>query len=156
MKFSASKRVVFILIICFILLLLGGMSLYFKDVISNGIKYGRWFTVDRYEELFDYCDWEKEGEQLRIKCKALLESISAPKENRDGICYEYLVYHNKYPENVKVFKLCEEPKSIFYENKDKSIMSKLKLDLVISFEGKFLNYSYEKVEMLNFMESKKY
>ncbi|HRZ19861.1 MAG TPA: hypothetical protein P5136_07445 [Methanofastidiosum sp.] len=153
MKVSASKRVLFIIIFLFILLL-GGVAYYFKDVISNGIKYGRWFTVDKYEELFDYCDWERKGKDLNIKCKALLRSMSVPKDNKDGICYEYLVYHKKYPENVKEFKLCEDPKSIYYENKDKSITLKLKIDLAISFDGELLNYSYKKIEMLNITESK--
>lgn len=153
MKVAASKRVLFIIIFLFILLL-GGVAYYFKDVISNGIKYGRWFTVDKYEELFDYCDWERKGNSLNIKCKALLRSMSVPKDNKDGICYEYLVYHKKYPENVKEFKLCEDPKSIYYENKDKSITLKLKIDLAISFDGELLNYSYKKIEMLNITESK--
>jgi len=153
MKVSASKRVLFLIIFLFVLLL-GGVAYYFKDVISNGIKYGRWFTVDKYEELFDYCDWERKGNNLDIKCKALLRSMSVPKDNKDGICYEYLVYHKKYPENVKEFKLCEDPKSIYYENKDKSITSKLKIDLVISFDGELLNYSYKEVEMSNITESK--
>lgn len=153
MKVSASKRVLFLIIFLFVLLL-GGVAYYFKDVISNGIKYGRWFTVDKYEELFDYCDWERKGNNLDIKCKALLRSMSVPKDNKDGICYEYLVYHKKYSENVKEFKLCEDPKSIYYENKDKSITSKLRIDLVISFNGELLNYSYKKVEMLNITESK--
>lgn len=152
MKSSASKRVLFLIMFLFVLLL-GGVAYYFKDVISNGIKYGRWFTVDKHEELFDYCDWERKGNNLDIKCKALLRSMSVPKDNKDGICYEYLVYHKKYPENVKEFKLCEDPKSIYYENKDKSITSKLKIDLVISFNGELLNYSYKKVEMLNITES---
>lgn len=152
MKSSASKRVFFIIMFLFVLLL-GGVAYYFKDVISNGIKYGRWFTVDKYEELFDYCDWERKGNNLDIKCKALLRSMSVPKDNKDGICYEYLVYHKKYPENVKEFKLCEDPKSIYYENKDKSITLKLKIDLAISFDGELLNYSYKKVEMLNITES---
>lgn len=153
MKSSASKRVFFIIMFLFVLLL-GGVAYYFKDVISNGIKYGRWFTVDKYEELFDYCDWERKGNNLNIKCKALLRSMSVPKNNKDGICYEYLVYHKKYPENVKEFKLCEDPKSIYYENKDKSITLKLKIDLAISFDGELLNYSYKKIEMLNITESK--
>lgn len=153
MKSSASKRVFFIIMFLFVLLL-GGVAYYFKDVISNGIKYGRWFTVDKYEELFDYCDWERKGNNLNIKCKALLRSMSVPKDNKDGICYEYLVYHKKYPENVKEFKLCEDPKSIYYENKDKSITLKLKIDLAISFDGELLNYSYKKIEMLNITESK--
>ena len=66
MKVSASKRVLFIIMFLFVLLL-GGVAYYFKDVISNGIKYGRWFTVDKYEELFDYCDWERKGNNLDIK-----------------------------------------------------------------------------------------
>lgn len=45
MKSSASKRVFFIIMFLFVLLL-GGVAYYFKDVISNGIKYGRCFTLD--------------------------------------------------------------------------------------------------------------
>ena len=61
MKISASKKTITILSICFVLLLVGGFSFFYRDVISNGIKYGRWFTLDRYEEMLEDCDHIKMG-----------------------------------------------------------------------------------------------
>jgi len=155
MKASAYKKSIIILIVFFLLLLLGAIGIYFKDVIRNGIKYGRWFSVDKYEELLDYCDYEVNDQGLKIKCKALLKEISVPKNNNE-ICYEYLVYHKVYSENTKKFLLCEDPQKIFYQNANKSIKSSLNLDLVLSFTKNKTKYIFIGAEMLNFEESKRY
>lgn len=88
MKTSASKRVLYLIVILLVLLL-GEAAFYFKDVISNGIKYGRWFTVDRYEELFDYCDWNKSENGLNVHCKGFLYSMEEKTGEGDFfVCYK--------------------------------------------------------------------
>lgn len=61
MKVVASNNTIRLLSIFFFILLFSGISLLYKDVISNGIKYGRWFTLDRYEEMLEDCDHIKMG-----------------------------------------------------------------------------------------------
>ena len=149
MKFSASKRVVFILMICFVLLLLGGISLYFKDVISNGFKYGRWFTVDRYEELFDYCDYEKKGRDLSIKCNALVQSISVSEQNEKDICYKMLII-SKTDNSLVDYSICGQPKTFQLINPYKTIESNKVLPVYLVLTGKLetvFQYSMNNIKM---------
>lgn len=115
------------------------MSLYFKDVISNGIKYGRWFTVDRYEELFDYCDWEKEGGELKLQCEALVKSMSVSKENKEDICYDILVI-SKVDSSLVDYTICEKPDKIDFINPYKNLENVVPVD----FETLFVKDSFAK------------
>lgn len=138
MKSSASKRVLFLIIFLFVLLL-GGVAYYFKDVISNGIKYGRWFTVDKHEELFDYCDYKKDGGELKIKCKGLVKSVSVSKENKKDICYNILVI-SKVGSSLVDYKICEKPDKIDFTNPYKD----LEMVVPVNFEILFLKDSFSK------------
>lgn len=51
MKFTATKKAIVILTVSFLILALGIISLVYKDYITKAINTGRWFTLDRYEEL---------------------------------------------------------------------------------------------------------
>lgn len=146
MKVSASKRVLFLIIFLFVLLL-GGVAYYFKDVISNGIKYGRWFTVDKYEELFDYCDWEKEGRDLSIKCNALVKSIYASEENMEDVCYDILVI-SKIDSSLIDYKICEKPGKIDFINPYKDFEMVVPVKMEISISGNSLNlYNFNNVTL---------
>lgn len=143
MKSSASKRVLFIIIFLFVLLL-GGVAYYFKDVISNGIKYGRWFTVDKYEELFDYCDYKKDGGELKIKCKGLVKSVSVSKENKKDICYNILVI-SKVGSSLVDYKICEKPDKIDFTNPYKNLENVVPVDFEILFvKDSFAKYTINK------------
>ena len=94
MKVSASKRVLFLIIFLFVLLL-GGVAYYFKYVISNGIKYGRWFTVDMYGELLEDCDHIKIGGVIKVSCNALIYP-STPLYNKiENHCFNILILSSK-------------------------------------------------------------
>lgn len=112
MKVSASKKTIAILIVLFLLLLLGGIYFLYKDVIHNGIKYGRWFTVDKYEELLDDCEWERKDKELKIKCRALVEAIHT---NNDYICYTSKVISKINTRLIKQ-EICELPKDVHLNN----------------------------------------
>lgn len=148
MKSSASKRVLFLIIFLFVLLL-GGVAYYFKDVISNGIKYGRWFTVDKYEELFDYCDWERKGNNLNIKCKALVEKTYVKEGSGDSICYSLKVISIK-GSNLVDYDFCDDPKSIEFINPYFSINSGevLPIDLMITNkQSSIKGYSFVRIDL---------
>lgn len=148
MKSSASKRVLFLIIFLFVLLL-GGVAYYFKDVISNGIKYGRWFTVDKHEELFDYCDWERKGNNLDIKCKALVEKTSVKEGSGDLICYSIKIISIK-DSNLVDYDFCDDPKSIEFMNPYFSIKNRevLPIDLIIVNKGSsFKGYSFIRMDL---------
>lgn len=124
------------------------MSLYFKDVISNGIKYGRWFTVDRYEELFDYCDWEMKGKNLNIKCRALVGEVYVEDRSDNSICYNLKIISRKDSTLID-FDFCDNPKSIHFINPYFSIKSGevLPIDLIIAtIPSSFRDYSLERVD----------
>lgn len=148
MKTSASKRVLYLIVILLVLLL-GGAAFYFKDVISNGIKYGRWFTVDRYEELFDYCDWEKNGKDLNIKCRALVENSFVKDEADDLICYKVKIISRKESSLVD-YDICDNPKSIHFVNPYFSIKSGEALPIELTIVNKnvsFRSFIFDKINM---------
>ncbi len=43
--------------------------------------------------------------------------MSVPKDNKDGICYEYLVYHKEILKTLKNSNFVKDPKVFYYENK---------------------------------------
>lgn len=149
MKISASKRVLFIVVVCFILLFLGGVSFHFKDVLSNGIKYGRWFTVDRYEELLDYCDWEGEGKDLSIKCRALVQGTYVKDGTEELICYKLKIISRK-ESNLVDYDICDNPKSIHFINPYFSIREGevLPIDLtILNKSSSFKRFIFDGINM---------
>lgn len=116
MKVSASRKTIIILSICLLLVLLGVVSLLYKDVISNGIKYGRWFSIDKYEELLDHCDWEREGKELKIKCKALLRPVSELEKKLSTHCYNFITIAKEEDKRTSLFNICEGNKNVRWDN----------------------------------------
>ncbi len=124
MKVSASKKTIVILIILFVLLLLGGICFLYKDVINNGIKYGRWFSVDKYEELLDDCEWERKGGELRIKCRALLYPGTDADKNIPTHCLNFIMIPKDFDKGVKTFNICEEIQNLQWEQKEEWLNAK--------------------------------
>lgn len=91
MKISASKKTITILSICFVLLLVGGFSFFYRDVISNGFNHGRWFVLDKYDkELPDYCEYEVGDGKVVVKCRGFL-SGTPEGETPDLLCGDFQI-----------------------------------------------------------------
>ena len=67
MKFKASKKTILILIICFLLLVLAILGFIFRDKIL-GI-----YNLDKYSELLQDCDVERQRGELVLHCKGVLK-----------------------------------------------------------------------------------
>lgn len=114
MKIAASKKTIVILSVCFISLLLSGLSLLYKDVISNGIKHGRWFTLGEDDKLLDDCEWEREGIDIKIKCKGFLASIHEDSSN--NLSSANFILLNEKVFNVRGFSTKLETKNLQWKN----------------------------------------
>lgn len=150
MKIAASKKIVIVLIICVTLLVLGITAFVYKDVISNGIRYGAWFTIDKHEDLLEHCEWEREVSGLKIHCSGLLEYISSSKDNKEDLCF-HLQLISKRNRKLFPYVFCENEKNARIENPYDSFTQNkvLPIDLVLyTHKQKKEEYHIEKVEFL--------
>ncbi|HRZ84903.1 MAG TPA: hypothetical protein P5344_02185 [Candidatus Dojkabacteria bacterium] len=154
MKFSGSKKSIIILIVCLFLLLISIFLVFSKDSISNGIKYGRWFVLDKYEDKLGDCNWERNGREGKVKCNALVYAASEIDNQVEDRCYNFLIISkediNKEP---KIFNVCEEGNKVKWPTIDKWLgekekMTPVKLNLL--YEGKDFNkFIYSGFEVLD-------
>lgn len=156
MKISASKKTIVMLIILsafFATSLLASIFL-LKDAISNGIKYGRWFTLEKHEELLEHCILSNENKTQKIKCKALLQSTPAPEKSNGETCY-YLQLISKEDGNFIRYKLCDKTEIIELKNPYKELLPGKLLATTLTISNKrrgLMHYSPEKIEILGVSE----
>lgn len=151
MKVSASRKTIIILSICLLLVLLGVVSLLYKDVISNGIKYGRWFSIDKYEELLDHCDWEREGKELKIKCKALLGSTK--KEEGEVLCHNILLIGKEQGKDISKILICEKEDRVKLVDKRRDYKRLKAVNIEVLYLSKdILKHSFEEVTIKSMEE----
>lgn len=148
MKISASKRIILLIIVMIIFLVLGVLAFFFRDILSDGIRYGRWFKVDRYEELFDRCKYTRSGEELILECTGLLESMSVYEGNDQGICYQYRLVP-KGEGDISKEEFCEDSNRISLDNPYKELEKILPISIQIHFKrDNYTSYKFEKIAMV--------
>lgn len=161
MKVVASNNTIRLLSIFFFILLFSGISLLYKDVISNGIKYGRWFTLDRYEEMLEDCDHIKMGGVIKVSCNALIYP-STPLDNKiENHCFNILILSSKEKDKQpELMNFCIEEKNILWHEIDKWKEEKDKLTPTIySFvysTKDYGHYYYNNIEIRNATEEEYY
>ncbi len=154
MKFSGSKNSIIILIVCFILLLFSLLIFYFRDVVSNGIKYDRWFTLDKYEELIEDCDWERDGKEIKLTCNALLHVASYEDNEIGDRCYSFLTISKKdESKKPEIYNICEKDSNVNWDSmsqwlKEKERMTPVEYKLVYQSKN-FVNFTYDRIEIRN-------
>lgn len=84
MKIIASRKTIVILTTCFVLILLAFAAFSYSDVVRNGLKYNAWFTLGKYNDLLEHCEFKNKGKNITIKCQALLKEV---KEGDNANCY---------------------------------------------------------------------
>ena len=94
MKFVINRKSIIVLIICFIFLLIAFLGLIFKDRISQIISTKTFYNLDKYSELLQDCEIEKDKGLLKLHCKAVLKDIKT-KNEEDCILVEVLVEDDK-------------------------------------------------------------
>lgn len=136
MKISGTRRSLLIISLCFFISLVFLTLFYFKDSISNGIKYGRWFVLDKYQDMLDDCDWERTSKEMKVKCNALVYQASEIDKRVEDRCYNFLIVSkndkNKQPE---IFNICEKMDKIDWETienwlEERDKMTPVKLNLL--------------------------
>lgn len=148
MKISASKKTIILVVTLFILLIILALGFFFRDILSDGIKYGRWFKVDKYEELFDGCEYTRSGQEIVLKCTGLLESMSVYAGNDRGICYQYRLVP-KGDGNIVKKEICEDSKKISLDNPYKELKKILPVSINIYFQKEsFGHYKFQKISMV--------
>ena len=159
MKISASKKTITILSICFVLLLVGGFSFFYRDVISNGFNHGRWFVLDKYEELLEDCEWEKGGKEVRIKCKGLLYPISELEKNLSTHCYNFITIPKENDKKTSVFNICEGNNRVKWDGMEKWLevdsFLPLKYSIIYS-KSKLFTFEYSSLEIANVSDTEYY
>lgn len=147
MKFSGSKKCKGILIICMILLFFSLVGFSFREAIKNGIKYGRWFTVDKYQEFLKKCEYSQMENGISFQCQGLLESMSVFKENDNGICYQYKLF-SQDQDIITSNEFCEDADKISLYNPYKELNKILPVSLVVSYkQDNFYNYKFQNISM---------
>lgn len=153
MKFSGSRKSIVILVVCIILFIFSLLAFSFRDVITDGIKYGRWFTLDKYEELLGDCEWERNGKDISINCNALVYPSSEIDKTVYDRCYNFLIVSkndkNKQPQ---ILNVCEKWSMIDWHTVDDWLaenekMTPVKLNLQYSTKN-FGSYIYNGFEIL--------
>ncbi|HKM19836.1 MAG TPA: hypothetical protein VJY47_01285 [Candidatus Dojkabacteria bacterium] len=159
MKISASKKTIAILSICFVFLIVGGISLFYKDVITNGFNYNRWFVLDKYAELLEDCEWEKGGKEVRIKCKGLLYPISELEKNLSTHCYNIITIPKELEKKTFVFNVCEGNDRVKWEGMDewmeKGVFTPVRYTVVFN-RSKPFTFEYFSLEIENVNEKEYY
>lgn len=150
MKFTATKKTIVILILSFLVLVLGIISFIYRDFISNGIRYGKWFSVDENKDLLEFCNSSYEGGKINIECKALLEEMYVSDSQENNICYKVKIVSSK-DSLLHDYEICNNPKNIFFENpyKELSYNTVLPIHLALIYHQRDADrkYSLEKIQM---------
>lgn len=151
MKFSGSKKSIIILIVCLFLLLFSFLLIYFRDVISNGIKYGRWFTMDKYEELLEDCEWQRNENEIRVTCNAILKTLNS--EEDDILCYGFDLITEK---GLVAKKVCEPAEKTTLKNSFEDLNKLIPVKIFFNYEQSKLVFF--KLSMVDFvsMTNKEY
>lgn len=142
MKISASKKTITILAVCSVLLFLAGISLLYKDVITNGLKYGRWFTLDRYEELLEDCSYKREGKELLMTCNALILPASEFDQNVTEHCFNFFTIPKENEKSIYTFNICESNENIKYEGLEEWLSEEKMTPVKFTIMYKSTNYMY--------------
>lgn len=160
MKITASKKTIVILSISFILLLLvAGLSFFYRDIISNGFKYGRWFVLDKYEELLDDCDYVKTKDTVEVKCKGLLYPPQELDKRLMTHCYNFITIPKKEEDKTFVFNICEGNNRVKWEGMDEWLevdsFLPLKYSIIYS-KSKLFTFEYSSLEIANVSDTEYY
>ncbi|MGI6444072.1 MAG: hypothetical protein ACOX06_03700 [Candidatus Dojkabacteria bacterium] len=149
MKITASKKTIVILSISFILLLLvAGLSFFYRDIISNGFKYGRWFVLDKYEELLDDCDYVKTKDTVEVKCNALVRAV---RKTETGHCHNLLIIGPDTSKKLYETNICERDEKIDTENVkyNHPMLIPVKVKIVYNKKDVSPEYSFNNATMKN-------
>jgi hypothetical protein len=149
MKVSASKKTIVILSVCFVSLLLSGLTLLYKDVVYNGIKYGRWFTLGEDDKLLDDCEYIKREEYVRLECNAFFVNYKADKESENNICLNLKLIPKDSIETITLFP-CIERKNLNTKNYRHYNIPNSYFPVVVSFTYKksgLLKYSVSEISL---------
>ena len=151
MKFTATKKAIVILTVSFLILALGIISLVYKDYITKAINTGRWFTLDRYEELLEDCEYSKKGGTIRVNCNALIVAV---KKDKVGHCHNLLVIGTDKTRELQKVVICEEDEKIDTENvKSKyQLLTPVNMEVVYNKKGSLFKYSFSNITMKNMDE----
>jgi hypothetical protein len=152
MKFTATKKTIVILILSFLVLVLGIISFIYRDFISNGINTGRWFTLDKYEELLEDCEYVKSGKEIKVVCKGLLERIGSPDTERKTRC-PYLRILTK-DNNLKNFDLCVTSDKLDFTNPYDIYDLYIPVQITLVYKNsKSLDYNFDSISMKMLLDS---
>ena len=144
MKFVINRKSIIVLIICFIFLLIAFLGLIFKDRISQIISTKTFYNLDKYSELLQDCEIEKDKGLLKLHCKAVLKDIKT-KNEEDCILVEVLVEDDK---DLRDSTLCIKKDSIDWENPYAVENAFLPVEMVLDYKrGKIFNYSLDKIKL---------
>ncbi len=159
MKITASKKTIVILSISFLLLLLGVFVFVYKDVIRNGFKYGRWFVLDKYEELLDDCDYVKTKDTVEVKCKGLLYPPQELDKRLMTHCYNFITIPKKEEDKTFVFNICEGNNRVKWEGMGEWLevdsFLPLKYSIIYS-KSKLFTFEYSSLEIANVSDTEYY
>ncbi len=121
MKFTATKKTIVILTVSFLVLILGIISFIYRDFISKGIHTGRWFTLDKYEELLEDCEYSKSGDVVKVNCNALLFPAQELDKRLKTHCYNFIVIPKDNEKKTFVSNLCEGDDRVKWNKRDEWI-----------------------------------
>lgn len=152
MKFSGSRKSIVILVVCIILFIFSLLAFSFRDVITDGIKYGRWFTMDKYEELLDGCELKKDGNEIRITCNAILKTLNS---EEDILCYGFDLITEK---GLVAKKVCEPAEKTTLINSFEDLKKPIPVKIFINYSKPNIKlgfFNFDKVEFVS-MTNKEY
>lgn len=154
MRFSGSKKSIIILVVFFILLIFFFLIFNFRDAALNGIRHGRWFTLDKYEELIEDCDFVRDGKEFRLTCNALLNVASEADKKNEDRCYRFLtISKNNESKKPETFNICEKGSKVNWDLMSEWLeeefrMTPVKYELIYHSKD-FVNFTYERIEIRN-------
>lgn len=145
MKFTATKKTIIILTTCFILLISSCLPLFFRDVIFNGIKYGAWVRLNVYKELLEDCSFQKGGDNVVLKCEALLNFVLKESIESDS-CYKFSIVPQNKEARLYPLTICESDDKFNWVNPYKNYDKEIPINLEINYKKiGFLSYTLNKI-----------
>lgn len=154
MKNLRRRKGILIISLFFFILLISITLLFFKDSISNGIKYGRWFTLDTFEDLLGDCDWERHGKELKVKCNALIPAATDTEKDIENKQYNFRIISKiDNDKQLRIFSLSEKGSNVKWDGVNewfeaRGKMFPIKFSLAYSSTD-YLNFKYSGLEIRN-------
>ncbi len=138
MQVVMSKKKKYILLLLVILVLsavTAGIYLFVNPKINGSTSY----TVDKYSDVTNWCDTNREGGKLNVDCKALLINIDS------NSCFEVQVITKD--KELKDLTVCEKNGTLSYTNDVLGYKKLMPVDMIFTYskEGILRDYSFANV-----------